>query len=155
MTRTLWMVILKNYNLNANEGFVIFLTMKPQSIAHLLNGNEHIYWILDLEGEVHFIWDLCVSGLKNARAMSFSKSGGRATVFGWVHKILIFWTCGCPCLIPTLRKVRGGGTLTSPWFCMCLEKHIAFVCTIWSCLLVVGVINKMKVVWDWYENMNL
>ena len=57
------MVIHKNYNLNANEGFVIFLTMKPQSIAHLLNGNEHIYWILDLEGEVHFIWDLCVSGL--------------------------------------------------------------------------------------------
>ena len=90
------MVSRKNYNLNANEGFVIFLTsklitcfiggftltMKPQSIAHLLNGNEHIYWILDLEGEVHFIWDLCVSGLKNARAMSFSKSGGRATVFG-------------------------------------------------------------------------
>ena len=52
------MVSRKKYNLNANEGFVIFLTsklitcfiggftliMKPQSIAHLLN--EHIYWIL-------------------------------------------------------------------------------------------------------------
>ena len=60
------MVSRKNYNLNTNEGFVIFLTskliscfnggftliMKPQPIAHLLNGSEHIYWI-DLEGEVH------------------------------------------------------------------------------------------------------
>ena len=62
----------KNYNLNASEAFVIFLTsklitcfidgftliMKPQSIAYLLNGSEHIYWILALEGEVHSIWDL-------------------------------------------------------------------------------------------------
>ena len=51
------MVSRKNYNLNTNEGFVIFLTsklitcfiggftliMKPQSIAYLLNGSEHIY----------------------------------------------------------------------------------------------------------------
>ena len=43
------------------------LTMKPQSIAHLLNGSEHvyIYWISDLEGEVHSImWDLWLSGLQ-------------------------------------------------------------------------------------------
>ena len=78
MTKTLWMVSRKNYNLNANKGFVIFLTsklitcfiggftliMKPQSIAHLLNGSEHVYWILDLEGEVHSIWDLWVSGFQ-------------------------------------------------------------------------------------------
>ena len=24
----------------------------------------------------------------------FSKSGGRATIFGWVHKIWVFWTGG-------------------------------------------------------------
>ena len=62
----------KNYNLNPNEGFLIYLTcksktcfindftliMKSQSIAYLLNGSEHIYCILDLEGEVHLIWDL-------------------------------------------------------------------------------------------------
>ena len=55
----------KLYNLNVNEDFVMFLTsklftcfidgftskMKSQSIAH-------IYWILDLEGEGHSIWDL-------------------------------------------------------------------------------------------------
>jgi hypothetical protein len=27
--------------------------MKSQSIAYLLNGSEHVYWILDLEIEVH------------------------------------------------------------------------------------------------------
>ena len=78
MTRTLSMVSRKNYNLNANEGFVIFLTsklitcfigsftliMKPQSIALLLNGNEHIYSNLDLEGEVHSIWELWISSLQ-------------------------------------------------------------------------------------------
>ena len=32
--------------------------MKSQSIAYLLLGSAHIYWILDLEGEVHSIWDL-------------------------------------------------------------------------------------------------
>ena len=62
----------QNYNLNINEDFVMFLTsklimcfidgftsgMKSQSIAYLLIGSAHIYWILDLEGEVHSIWDL-------------------------------------------------------------------------------------------------
>jgi hypothetical protein len=64
------MVSHKNYNFSANEGFVIFLTFKlitcfiegltlkmnSQSRAYLLNGSEHIYWILDLEDEVHSIW---------------------------------------------------------------------------------------------------
>jgi hypothetical protein len=31
--------------------------MKCQSIAYLLTGSTHIYCILDLEGEVHLIWD--------------------------------------------------------------------------------------------------
>ena len=60
-----------NYNLNVKEDFVMFLTsklitcfidgftsgMKSHSIVYLLIGNTHIYWILDLEGEVHSIWD--------------------------------------------------------------------------------------------------
>ena len=63
--------------LNINKDFVIFLTsklitcfidsftskMKSQSIAYLLNESEHIYWILDLEGEVHSIWVLWTSSL--------------------------------------------------------------------------------------------
>ena len=32
--------------------------MKSQSIAYLQIGSAHIYWILDLEGEVHSICDL-------------------------------------------------------------------------------------------------
>ena len=36
----------------------LILKMKSQSIAYLLNESEHVYWILDLEGEVHSIWDL-------------------------------------------------------------------------------------------------
>ena len=63
------MVSHKNYNLKANEGFVMFVTTKvitcvidsftsrrkSQSIAYLLNESEHMYWILDLENEVHSI----------------------------------------------------------------------------------------------------
>ena len=63
------MVSHKTYNLNINEDFVFFFTsklitcfidgftsrMKSQSIAHLLVGSAHIYWILDLDGEVHSI----------------------------------------------------------------------------------------------------
>ena len=78
----------QNNNLNANEGFVIILTskliicfidgftlkIKSQSIAYLLNGSEHIHWILDLESEVYSIWDL--AAFKNARIMVFSKSSG-------------------------------------------------------------------------------
>ena len=36
---------------------------KSQSIAYLLNGSAHIYWILDLEDEVHSIWVIWTSGL--------------------------------------------------------------------------------------------
>ena len=62
-----------NSNLNANEGFVIFLTfkiitcfidnctlkMKFQSTAYLLNEKEHIYWILDLEDMKRTQHEIC------------------------------------------------------------------------------------------------
>ena len=63
MTKTLSMVSLKNYILSAIYAFVIFFTsnlisyfidgftskVKSQSIFYLLDGSEHIDWILDLE----------------------------------------------------------------------------------------------------------
>ena len=63
---------ISNGILNVNEDFVIFLTsnistsfingftsgMKSHSISYLLIGNAHIYWILDLEGELDSIWNL-------------------------------------------------------------------------------------------------
>ena len=56
------MVSHKNYDLNVNEDFVIFLTsklitcfidgftsgMKSQSIAYLLIESAHIHWTIDL-----------------------------------------------------------------------------------------------------------
>ena len=102
MTKTLAVVSHKNHNLSANEGFVIIFTsklticfigsftlkMKSQSIAYLLNESEHVYWILDLDGEVHSIWDLWISGLQECKGNDFSKlAGGRAAIVGWVPKI--------------------------------------------------------------------
>ena len=68
------------------DGFTF--KMKSQSIVYLLNGSDHIYWILVLDGEVHSIWDLWISGLQECRSNhGFSKSSGRALVFGWIQKI--------------------------------------------------------------------
>ena len=125
MTKTLWIVSSKKFHLNANKGFVIFLisklitcfiggftlTMKPQSIAHSLNGSEHIYiyWILYLEGEVHLIWDLWVSGLQECKSNEFfwNRACGQQLSVG-SKKFLFFWTGDCICPILTLRKVREG-----------------------------------------------
>ena len=97
MTKTLSMVSHKNYNLGANEGFVIFLTsksntcyidgftskMKSQSIAYLLNGSEHIYWILDLEDEVHSVWVIRTRSLQECKGIFFffRESGGARNGF--------------------------------------------------------------------------
>ena len=83
------MISYKNYNFNINEDFVIFLIsklircfingftsrMKSQSIAWLPIGSAHIYWILDLEGEVHSIWDLWSSGLQECKGHIFFEVG--------------------------------------------------------------------------------
>ena len=89
MTKALAMVSHKNHNLNANEDFVISLTpklftcfiggftlkMKSKSIAYLLNGSEHVYWILGLEDEVHSIWDLWITGLQECKGNDFFEVG--------------------------------------------------------------------------------
>ena len=77
------MVSRKKYNLNANEGFVIFLTsklitcfiggftliMQPQSIAHLLNGmSTYIgFWALRVK-RTQFLW---VSDLQECKSDEF------------------------------------------------------------------------------------
>ena len=87
--RQLQMVSHKNYNLNVNEDFVIFLTsklstcfingfasgMKSHSISYLLIGSAHIYWILDLAGEVDSIWDLKPSDLQECKGNIFIEVG--------------------------------------------------------------------------------
>ena len=49
--------------------------MKSQPIAYLPIGSAHIYWILDLEGEVHSIWDLWSSGLQELKCNFFFEVG--------------------------------------------------------------------------------
>ena len=61
--------------------------MKSQSIAYLPLGSAHIYWILDLEGEVHSIWDLWSSGLQELKCNFFLKLGGMGNIFWSGQKI--------------------------------------------------------------------
>ena len=115
MTKTLSMVSHKNYNLSANEGFVIFLTsklitcfidgftskMKSQSIAYLLNGSEHIYWILDLEDEVHSIWVIWTSGLQECKGNFIFRSQAEwAGSMGFIRAVKE----ACPGRGPTLGR---------------------------------------------------
>jgi hypothetical protein len=74
----------QNYHVIANEDFFTSLTFKliftcfinsfssrkkAQSIAYLLSGSEHVYWIVGLEVKVHSIWVLWTRGaFKNARS---------------------------------------------------------------------------------------
>ena len=116
------MVSHRNYNLSVNEGCVIFVTSKliacfidgftskkiSQLIAYLLHGNEHIYWTLDLEGEVHSRWDFWISAFKNARMMVFLKSGGPGTSFQSGPKELDFVLGAAPTPIYLPRKARRG-----------------------------------------------
>ena len=57
------------------------LKMNSQSIAYLLNGSEHIYKILDLEGEVHSIWDLWISDLQECKGNDFFEVGRAGNIF--------------------------------------------------------------------------
>ena len=110
MTKILSMVSHKIYNLNANKGFVSILTsklitwfiggftpkMKSQSIAYLLNGNEHIYRIWDLQDEVHSIWDLWISGLQECKGNGFFEIGqaGGSSFRSGPAPARIFRSCG-------------------------------------------------------------
>ena len=95
------------------------LKMKFQSIAYLFNGSEHIYIyidiyrILDLEGEVHSIWDLWISGLQECKGNGFFQSRVGGSKFSVGSRKFGFLSGGCPSpnfYLP--RKARRGG-LTS------------------------------------------
>ena len=105
------MASLINFNLGTNEGFVIFLSsklitcifsgftlrIKSQSIVYLLNGSEHIYWILELEDEVQSIWGLWTCGLQECKGKCFFlKSGKVGNIFqvGQTNSSVIQPYCG-------------------------------------------------------------
>ena len=71
MTLSILNINSQKYNLIVDEDFVIVLTSKlitcfVDDFNSELNSTQllmywlevHIYWVLDLEGEVHSIWDL-------------------------------------------------------------------------------------------------
>jgi hypothetical protein len=62
--------------------------MKSQSIAYLLDGTEHVYWILDLEDEVHAIWVIWTSGFQECKGNFFFQSQAeRARSMGFIRAV--------------------------------------------------------------------
>ena len=139
MTKTLSMVSHINYNLNANESFITFLTskwitwfigvftlkMKSQSIAHLLNGSKHVYWIWDLEDEAHSIWDLWTSGLQEFKGNGFFKIGRAGSSFQSGTENQDFMVKWLPLPKYFAPKKFGGGLNVPPFWrtcCICRKE---------------------------------
>ena len=55
--------------------------IKSQSITYLLIESEHIYWIWDLEGEVHSLSNLWISGLQECYGNGFFEIGWAGSSF--------------------------------------------------------------------------
>src|ERR1700738_2481662 len=100
MTKSLSIVSEKNYNLNANEDFVIFLTSKlitcfidgftlkmKSSQLLIYSMKVNIYIGFETLKMKRTQYGICGQvAFKNASTLVFSKLGGRATVFGRVQK---------------------------------------------------------------------
>ena len=87
--------------------------MKSQSIAYSLKWT-YIYWVPDLEGEVHSIWDLWISNLQECKGNLYFETGwdgytGRVALFDWDKNILIFFGSWTPCLTPLLLQAPHHG----------------------------------------------
>ena len=94
------------------------LKMSPQSVAYLLNGSEHLQWILDLEDEVHSIWYLWKSGLQECKGNGFSNSGGGGISFRLVPKNINFLLGRLALPISTsLKKLLGGCLMSTLVYC--------------------------------------
>ena len=116
MTKTLSMVSHKNFNLNAKRGFCHILTSKlitrfidgftskrkSQSIVYSLNESEDIYWILDLENEVHSIWAIWTSSLQECKGQArVGAVQGRGT------EALAFTVLPMPATLTRATLIRG------------------------------------------------
>ena len=132
MAKTRSILTYNNYNPDANEGYVIFSTsklitcfiegftlkMKSQLITCVLNRSEHVYWILNLGGEVHSIWDLWINGLQECKGNDFSKVGrAEGQSFQSGPKKLNFPDGRLPLPKSTSPKKFVEGFLTSPIPC--------------------------------------
>ena len=114
---------------------------KSQSITYLLNGSEHIYWILDLENQVHSIRVICTSGLQECKVRLGSdmlgsgqaRVGGRGSGFFGV----------APARRPATCNARRG-YLENPATCRNVSKYFwnfmlyLFTCNLFRVLLCMG-----------------
>ena len=91
--------------------------MKSQSIAYLLNESEHMYWIWDLEDEVHSIWDLWISGLQECKGNDFLEVGRAGNNFRSGPKNMDFLDTRLPHPKHSSPKKFVGGDLTSSLVC--------------------------------------
>ena len=93
--------------------------MKSQSIAYSLNGSEHIYiyWMWDLESEVHSILDLWISGLQECKDNGFPRNwaGGQQFSVGYIKSRCSGWA-GAPARIFLPRKSLWGELNVLQWF---------------------------------------
>ena len=76
-------------------------------------GIPTLYWILELEGEVHSNWDLWISGLKGCKSNNFFlKLDGAGKYFRSGPKDLDFFSEGLPLPVSTSLEKLVGGILT-------------------------------------------
>ena len=137
MAQTLSMVSHKNYDLGANEGFDFqinymvywqfdFENEIPTNCL-LLNGCEHKYWIWDLEGAVHSIWALWISGLQECKSNDFFEVGRAGSSFWPGSENLDFLDRRLPLLesfSPEKFVCVCGGLTSSLFYFGCGYKHL-------------------------------
>jgi hypothetical protein len=76
-----------------------------------------MYWILDIAGEEHTIWDLWISGLQECKGngyyYSYLKSGKTFISFQWGPKKIDFFFELAPArTLPPPEKLVGGGLMS-------------------------------------------
>ena len=74
----------------------------------------NIYWILDLEGEVHSIWVIWIGGLQECKGNGFFEVGQGGHKFSVGSKKSRFLSRGLPLPISTSPEKFVGGGVTSP-----------------------------------------
>ena len=96
--------------------------MKSQSMAHLLRGSAHIYWIWDPWKWSALNMGFVVKRPSRTQGQCFFRfRAGRAAIFGWVQKQIRAGAKilreGCPCPDLTPPIVRRGVISFAPKYC--------------------------------------
>ena len=110
--RILWCFWLPSY-------YMFSWRLHSQSIASWPSGSAHVYWILDLEGEMHSRmqetqqqqsqhWISSSIPSRMQGQCFFWSRAGQATIFGWIEKILLFFPWGVALPLSTSLKTRRG-----------------------------------------------